>query len=53
MKKGATFKENIQFLINAYKRELEIAEKENREIYEIELMEAYIDELEFLIEISK
>lgn len=53
MKLGGTFKENIEFLINAYKRELENAEEDNREIYEVELIEAYIEELKALIELSK
>lgn len=49
MKKGATFQENIEFLINAYKREMEQEHTTN----EIEMIEAYIEELETLIEWSK
>lgn len=51
MKKNATFKENIEFLISCYERELE--NSQDRSLYEIELIEAYIDELKTILELSK
>lgn len=55
MKKGATFKENIEFLISMYKRELELA-KDGKEELDMELENAYeniIIELETILEFSK
>lgn len=55
MKNGATFKENIEFLISMYKRELKFAE-EGKEKLSLELEEAYeniIIELETILKLSK
>lgn len=55
MKRGASFKENIEFLISMYKRELELA-KEGKEELSLELEEAYeniIIELETILQFSK
>jgi hypothetical protein len=55
MKQGATFKENIEFLLSMYKRELELA-KEGKEELSLELEEAYeniIIELETILQFSK
>ena len=55
MKKGATFQENIEFLIMAYKRELEYYKNHNEEL-SMELEEAYqniIIELETILNVSK
>ena len=50
MKKGSSFKENIEFLIMMYKRELNQKDItwEEKEIYE-----TFIIELETIIEFSK
>lgn len=50
MKKGATFKENIEFLISMYKRELEHKDEYTEE--EIEDFENIIIELETILEFS-
>lgn len=55
MKKGATYKENIEFLLMAYKRELEYY-KNSKEELSMELEEAYqniIIELETILSVSK
>ncbi len=51
MKRGATYKENIEFLLLMYKRDLELDKN-----LSIELEEAYeniIIELEAILELSK
>ena len=55
MKKGASYKDNIEFLIMMYKRELSLIEqgKEKRTSEEQEMIETYIEELETIIELSK
>lgn len=50
MKKGATFKENIEFLISMYKKDLEHAEDYTEE--EIEDFQNIIIELETILEFS-
>lgn len=50
MKKGATFKENIEFLISMYKRDLEHEEEYTME--EIEQFKNVIVELETILELS-
>lgn len=55
MKNGATFKENIEFLISMYKRELQLAEEGKQEL-DMELENAYeciIIELETILKFSK
>lgn len=55
MKAGATFKENIEFLLSMYKRELEMNKNDIQEL-PMELVEAYENitiELETLLELSK
>lgn len=55
MKKGLTFKENIEFLIMMYQMELDQAEKGKQKI-SVELEDAYkniIIELETIIKLSK
>ena len=51
MKKGATFKENIEFLISMYKKDLEHEEAFTME--ELEMFENFIIELETILEFSK
>lgn len=53
MKQGSSFENNIEFLINAYKNELENAEDDNRSLEEKELIASFIDDLEALIINSK
>ena len=56
MKKEKTIKENIKFLIDMYKRELELENDkpvEKRDITHIEDMVNIIIELEFALDISK
>ena len=55
MERGATFKENIEFLIMMYKKELKLAEEEKQEL-SLELENAYeniIIELEAILKLSK
>ena len=55
MKNGATFKENIEFLVTMYKRELEMDKNNIQELPEV-LKEAYeniIIELETILKLSK
>ena len=55
MKKGSTYKEDIEFLIMMYKRELEMDKNNIQELPE-DLKEAYeniIIELETILELSK
>lgn len=52
MKKENTMKENIEFLIKMYERELESA-AQNRTLEEMELIESYLTELKTIIELSK
>ena len=51
MKKGASFKENIEFLISMYKKDLEHEEEYTME--EIECFQNIIIELETILELSK
>ena len=51
MKNGATFKENIEFLISMYKRDLEHEEEWTME--EIECFKNIIIELETILDFSK
>lgn len=51
MKNGATFKENIEFLISMYKRDLEHKEEWTTE--EMECFKNIIIELETILKFSK
>jgi hypothetical protein len=57
MKKGNTFKENIEFLIMMYKRELATIDKDiekgERSYEEKEMIECYLIELQTIIDLSK
>ena len=57
MKKGNTFKENIEFLIMMYKRELATIDKDiekgERSYEEKEMIECYLIELQAIIDLSK
>lgn len=50
MKKENTMKENIEFLIKMYERELE---SQDHTLEEMELIESYLEELKTIIELSK
>ena len=54
MIKGQTYDYNIKFLINQLKREINYEEKQKQPNHDlIEYIENLIDDLEFIIEISK
>ena len=50
MKKENTMKENIEFLIKMYERELE---NQDRTLEEMDLIESYLVELKTIIELSE
>lgn len=56
MKKGATYKENIEWLLNQYKKELEAEESQDileQNLDTINDFKNIIIELEYLLEISR
>ena len=63
MKRENTIEENIEFLINAYKREKETVEEEldktsdhDKTIekwVQREMIECYLDELQFILDLNK
>lgn len=53
MKQGNTFKENIEFLIMMYEKELSRAEADKRTEEEKEMIDCYLIELRTIIQLSK